>query len=1408
MSRAFMRKRNTFRPTDIGGCTLWLDGADPAGTGAAPVAGSTITTWADKSTSANNATAYGTVTVNTLVNGKLAILTTASSGFFGYLTNSTTTATTFVVATYVNANAYNRLFAVSSGTLTEYNNPGVALFACAINGASMGPFYNSQNVTPVTSGPITQNQPFIMTTLFTGTQCRVNLNGISTTTSPVNISTSFSYTYYGIGTHANGFGSVGECWNGIIAEVIHYQAALSLQNYQQVEGYLSQKWGLRQQIPQSHPGTTGIVYSQQSIPKALSLPYSSAFTPSVAGTVSMWLDGMDPAGTGIPPSNGATVSTWVDKSGSGINLTAVGTPTYTSANSSVYLDGSSYLQNTNFNFTNYTLFIVSNQASYIGPLYTNNTTTAGYSGFFPIYYGSYYLVQSDSSWLSAGSPFLKDITYLYSIQYDSLNNINVWSTGSISPVITGTAGTITRNKFLLGKRNVSIFSENMTGNIFEIIQYNSDLVQTARQQVEGYLAWKWGLQANLPANHPYKSSTPDIKNARGISRPVGLPVRSNISFPRLKFIASIDTPSATLSSLTSTGATVTWSEISGAISYTVTIYYNSSASVTTSNLQVAQSPYIVATSGSTFTFTATDTTYYAATVTAISASAQATSSISSAVLYTAAPGQVSANTPTNTGTTLNMAWSAASGSVTAYTVYVLAGGSLAPSGTLSLGNVTSTTFSPMVSGTAYSFYVVATGPGGSGTQSTTTSEVTYTAAPGQASVNTPTNTGTTLNMTWSAPGSGEAVTGYTVYVLAGNSLAPSGTLTPGLVTSTTFSPMVSGTPYSFYVVATGVGGSGTQSTTSATVTYTAAPVAPTTVTLASLTETDAIVTWSGGSGATSYTCQIYSSASSNMSSPSIVSQTPSSSTAVTSPQAFTFTATASLYYGAIITAVNSGGSTASAMSTGVLYDTSALAAPTTVTIVSVTLSGVTVTWSGDTGATSYTCQIYYSTSSDMSSPTTISQSPSASTSVSPWQLFTISVQDSFYYGAIVTAVNASGSLASSMSSGLQFNNVYTGTSPVTTYATGFGNLYGLAMDSAENIYLADFTGHKIWYIPLGGSPSVFAGSTTGIVNGDVSTAKFSSPTGVAVNAAGTIVYVCDSGNGKIRKITGGTVTTLAGAANGAWLDGASGVARFSSPGGIALDRTETVLFVGDKLTHRIRVVTIATGAVTTLAGGNGSAVAGTGAFVNGTGSSAAFNQPLGLCVGLDNSVYVADSVNQRIRKVTYPGGVVTTIAGDGTNAFLNGTGTGARFRFPYGVGIDSYGILYVADKDSYRIRRITGTGVVTTFAGAGSSTSIDNADALLATFTQLTGVVVNPSGNALYATHFSSAAVRKITLYSYTVAPVAPTTVALPSLIATGATVTWSGGSGAISYRVQIYSSASSDMSSPSTVSHIPISSV
>jgi hypothetical protein len=1263
MSRAFMRKRNTFRPTDIGGCQLWLDAADAT---TLTLSGSTVIQWRDKVINLQLSVGSGTNTLTQNAFGNMqAILFNG-----GYLLSPSN-----VFTATENVNYITQFIIMKQTVNTPYGLvAGIGFYTQNTKNS----LYINQNQAQIVvrrgftsnssryDGPLyanTINQGYIYSALtdYQASTFQLIING--TTNAPT--------AFAGTGTTTSdssviyvGSTSFNEPFYGYVAEYIIYNTSLTDPQRQQVEAYLSQKWGLRQQIPQSHPGTTGIVYSQQSIPKALSLPYPVIFTPLQIqpGSCQLWLDGADPAGTGIVPANGTVLTSWIDKSGKSKNATGVNSPTVvTSAVNSlsvVSYNGSSYSYSSiaagsfSSGMVIFIVYKVNGIVTYCAPI----TRTIGNMGYPIDQYNSVRYMGGPGGIAGGGSSW----SHASATSTTLFTQIILTSGNILSEYVNGTSETVTgafpysdtASFVYIGTRDDKVTSFN--GYMCEAIVYNAVFTTPQQQQVEGYLASKWGLQANLPANHPYKNSSANISNARGISRPVGLPPRSNIAFPRLKIIASIDTPSATLSSLTSTGATVTWSEISGAISYTVTIYYNSSASVTTSNLQVAQSPYTLATSGSIFTFTATDTTYYAATVTAINATAQATSSISSPVLYTAPPGQATTNTPTNTGTTLNMSWSAASGSVTAYTVYVLAGGSLAPSGTLSLGNVTSTTFSPMVSGTVYSFYVVATGPGGSGTQSTTSS----------------------------------------------------------------------------------------------TVTYTAVPVAPTSITLASLTATGATVTWSGGSGATYFTCQIYSSASSNMSSPSIISpQTPNSSTSVTTPQVFTFSVTAGLYYGAIITAVNAGGSTSSAMSTGVLYSVAEPpVAPTTVTLASLTGSGATVTWSGGSGATYYTCQIYSSAASNMSSPTTISQSPSSSSSVSSGQVFSFSVEDSLYYGAIVTTVNASGSAASSMSTGVQFVGTYSGLGPVTTLATGFGNLYNLAIDSAENIYLADYGGHKVWRIPSGGSPSIFAGSTFGYLDGAAGSAKFNGPSGVAVSSDGATVYVTDYGNSKIRRINGGTVTTLAGGTHGAWVDGASNVARFFYPSGIAIDRTETVLFIGDKLTHRIRVVTIATGAVTTLAGGLNSTVGTSGSFADGTGSNASFNSPLGVCVGLDNSVYVADSTNQRIRKVTYPEGVVTTVAGDGTNAFLNGTGTGARFSGPFGVAMDSYGILYVADKDSKRIRQITRTGVVTTFAGTGTNTNVDNANRLLATFVQPTGVVVNSSRTSLYVTQTATPAVRKITL--------------------------------------------------------------
>jgi hypothetical protein len=195
-------------------------------------------------------------------------------------------------------------------------------------------------------------------------------------------------------------------------------------------------------------------------------------------------------------------------------------------------------------------------------------------------------------------------------------------------------------------------------------------------------------------------------------------------------------------------------------------------------------------------------------------------------------GTPTVNTPTNTTTTLNMTWNAPTFTtswsarqitrviITSYTVYVLADGSLAA--TLTPGNVLSTTYSPMTSGVAYSYYVIATGPGGQSAQSATSSTVTYILPPQAPTVNTPTNTVSTLNMTWNAPVGGGQVTSYTVYVLAAGTLVS--TLTPGFVTSTTFSPMTGDVAYSFYVSATGPGGTSSVSSTSATVTYSAGPM--------------------------------------------------------------------------------------------------------------------------------------------------------------------------------------------------------------------------------------------------------------------------------------------------------------------------------------------------------------------------------------------------------------------------------------------------------------------------------------------------------------------------------------------------------------------------------------------------------
>ena len=140
---------------------------------------------------------------------------------------------------------------------------------------------------------------------------------------------------------------------------------------------------------------------------------------------------------------------------------------------------------------------------------------------------------------------------------------------------------------------------------------------------------------------------------------------------------------------------------------------------------------------------------------------------------------------------------------------------------------------------------------------------------------------------------------------------------------------------------------------------------------------------------------------------------------------------------------------------------------------------------------------------------------------------------------------------------------------------------------------------------------------------------------------------------------------------------------------------------------------------------------GTLGFAEGTGTTARFYQPTGLAFDAAGNMYVADNQNHRIRKIT-PAGVVSTFAGSGTAGFADGTGTAAQFQGPFDVAVDAVGNVYVADTYNYRIRKITPAGVVTTLAGNANYGYADG-DGAAAKFYQPKGIVVDPAGNVYVA---------------------------------------------------------------------------
>ena len=279
-----------------------------------------------------------------------------------------------------------------------------------------------------------------------------------------------------------------------------------------------------------------------------------------------------------------------------------------------------------------------------------------------------------------------------------------------------------------------------------------------------------------------------------------------------------------------------------------------------------------------------------------------------------------------------------------------------------------------------------------------------------------------------------------------------------------------------------------------------------------------------------------------------------------------------------------------------------------------------------------------------------------------------------------------------------------GSVDATGGAARFTHTMGIAVDSVGNVYVTDMDNHTIRKITQSGVVTTLAGSpgVSGSADGTGSAARFNCPVGLAIDALGNL-YVGDTNNCTIRKVTpAGVVTTLAGSPGvSGSADGSGSSARFAGcPSkdfprmGIAVDNSGNV-YVADTNNQTIRKIS-STGVVSTLAGSIG--VAGN---VDGSGSSARFNNPSGLAVDSSGNVYVADLYNHTIRKISTSGSV-TTLAGSSQGS-KDALGRSAQFYDPLGLAIDGNGNILVAEYGNEMIRYLTNTGVATSLAGSPST---------------------------------------------------------------------------------------------------------
>jgi hypothetical protein len=480
-----------FTPTQIPGCSLWLDAADAT---TVTLSGSNITQWNDKSGRGYHAVAVGTPTIQSLCNSTYRGVLCSATSAFGYSNatamNSGQVLTTFAVAHLSGTGDFVRLLGFATEATLDDGTGGAIPFCRRIGENSVTIVRNG--VVGTAAVPITQGLLFQGASVIGPTSAIQYINGQSNSAISYTNAT-FNYTRYGVGQNGRG---TGERWPGVICEVITYDALLTDSQRQRIEGYLAEKWGLR--------GSLGGLNHPSRFGPPVILP------TQISGCV-LWLDAADAA-----VFNGG--ATWTDKSGTG-NHGINGTPgsstmptvtTWTNGLTAARFVSASKnsIKTTNviptLNITYYFVVRITGLGSGKQALMINNV-----DGKRQIYTEATSFPAQVVALAAPATPatnvisVAQSVPFIYGATFSGGFNLYVNGTDlGASPLSDSVAS---RHYFGSGDGDGAYLSCDFA----EILIYSTVLTTAQRQQIEGYLAWKWGLQQTLPSStHPYKTIKP------------------------------------------------------------------------------------------------------------------------------------------------------------------------------------------------------------------------------------------------------------------------------------------------------------------------------------------------------------------------------------------------------------------------------------------------------------------------------------------------------------------------------------------------------------------------------------------------------------------------------------------------------------------------------------------------------------------------------------------------------------------------------------------------------------------------------------------------------------------------------------------------------------------------------------